>query len=187
MNVVQIPKMIFSFHAGWDDILRFHPTIARLLLWLVLPLSLLPAAMIYYAGSSYGEAFIPGVTPQQWRSAAGIFLVAELLTVPVMAGLIYLVCKLNDVVCDHYACYVLASVAPVPLWLSALTLLVPDLGTAVVVGVLALACSVGLIYHGVYALFRMRDDLKALQMATVISGVGLLMWLLLLQIVLIHS
>lgn len=62
----------------------------------------------------------------------------------------------------------------------------PNLFVGIVVGGLALLCSVGLIYHGVYALFRMRDDLKALQMATVVAGAGLFMWLILMQIVLIH-
>ena len=56
----------------------------------------------------------------------------------------------------------------------------------IVIGGLGLLFSVGLIYRGVDALFCMREDIKALQMATVIAGAGLLMWLLLMQIVLIH-
>jgi hypothetical protein len=56
---------------------------------------------------------------------------------------------------------------------------------AVVVGGLALLCSVGLIYHGVYALFHLREDIQALRMATVTAGVGLFMWRLM-QIILIH-
>lgn len=187
MNVMQMPKMVFSFHGGWDDLIRLHPSIARLFAWVVLPLSLLPPAMIYYAGGSYGDAFVPGVAPAQWHAAAGIFFLAELLTVPVMAWFIHLACRLNGVATDYHVCFTLAAIAPAPLWLSSLTLLVPSLSVAVVVGAFALGCSVGLIYHGVYALFRMRDDLKALQMATVISGAGLLVWLLLLQIVLVQG
>jgi hypothetical protein len=38
----------------------------------------------------------------------------------------------------------------------------------------------------VYALFRMHEDVRALQMATVLTGAGLLAWLLLMQIVLTH-
>jgi len=37
-----------------------------------------------------------------------------------------------------------------------------------------------------YALFRMHDDVRAMQMATVTTGAGLLAWLVLMQIVLIH-
>lgn len=186
MNVVRMPKMIWSFSEGWDDLIRVHPSVARLFSLLVFPLSLLPPAMIYYAGGRYGEVFVPGVSPEQWHTASGIFFIAELLTVPLMAWLIHLVCKINDVATDYHACFTLAALAPIPLWLSSLVLFVPNLFVAVVVGGLALLCSVGLIYHGVYALFHLREDVQALQMATVIAGVGLFVWLLLMQIVLIH-
>jgi hypothetical protein len=186
MNVAQMPKMIWSFSEGWDDLIRFHPSVARLFVLLVFPLSLLPPAMIYYAGGRYGDVFVPGVSPEQWHVAASIFFIAELLTVPLMAWLIHLVCKINDTVNDFHNCFTLAALAPIPLWLSSLVLFVPSLFIALVVGGLALLCSVGLIYHGVSALFHLRDDVQALQMATVIAGVGLFMWLLLMQIVLIH-
>lgn len=188
MNLMQTPKMIFSFHDGWDELIRIHPSIVRLFALVVLPLSLLPPAMIYYAGGSYGDVFAAGVSPEQWHVAAGIFFLAELLTIPAMAWLIHLISKMNDIAADYHDCFTLAAIAPVPLWLSSLTLFVPNLYVGVIVGGLALFCSVGLIYHGVYALFRMRDgdDAKALLMAAVISGVGLLAWLLLMQIVLLH-
>lgn len=186
MNLMQTPKMIVSFHEGWDELIKIHPSIARLFALVVLPLSLLPPAMIYLAGSSYGEAFVPGVTPEQWHRAAGAFFVAELLTVPAMAWLIHFVVKMNNVVADYHECFTLASIAPVPLWLSSLALFVPNLFANVVVGGLALFCSFGLIYHGVSALFRMREDVGAFQVASVLSGAGLLAWLLLMQIVLMH-
>lgn len=186
MNVVQMPKMIWSFSEGWDDLIRVHPSVVRLFALLVFPLSLLPPAMIYYAGGSYGDAFVPGVSPEEWHKAAAIFFVAELLTVPLMAWLIHLVCKINNVATDYHDCFTLAALAPIPLWLSALVLFVPSMLVAVVAGVLALVASVGLIYHGVYALFHLHEDVQALQMATVIAGAGLFAWLLLMQIVLIH-
>ncbi|MHB1198970.1 MAG: Yip1 family protein [Polaromonas sp.] len=186
MNVVQMPKMIFSFHEGWDDLIRIHPSIARLFALVVIPLSLLPPAMIYYAGGRYGDVFVSGVTPEQWRATAGIFFLAELLTVPTVAWLIHMVSRMNNVVTSSHESFTLAAIAPIPLWLSSLTLFVPNLFVGIVVGGLALLCSVGLIYHGMYALFRMHDDLKALQMATVVAGAGLFLWLILMQIVLIH-
>lgn len=186
MNVLQMPRMIFSFSEGWDDLIRIHPSIARLFALVVLPLSLLPPAMIYYAGGRYGDVFVPGITPAQWHAAAGIFFLAELFTVPIMAWLIHLVARVNNAATDYHACFTLAAIAPVPMWLSSLTLFVPNLSVGVIVGGLGLLGSVGLIYRGVYALFAMREDIKALQMATVIAGAGLFMWLMLMQIVLIH-
>lgn len=187
MNLIQTPKMIFSFHEGWDEVIRIHPSIARLFALVVLPFSLLPPAMIYYAGGNYGEVFAPGVSPAQWHAAAAIFFVAELLTVPVMAWLIHLiVSKTDNVDADYHECFTLAAIAPIPLWLSSLALFVPSLLVNIVIGVVALFCSAGLIYHGVFTLFRMSENLRALQMATVITGAGLFAWLLLMQIVLMH-
>ena len=56
----------------------------------------------------------------------------------------------------------------------------------VVAGAIGLLCSLALTYRGMYALFRVREDLRAMQMATVVTGAGLLAWLLLMQIVLIR-
>ncbi len=186
MKMLQMAQMPFSFRAGWDDIVRIHPSIARLFAQVVLPLSLLPPALIYYAGGSYGDAFVRGVTPAQWHAAAGIFFLAELLTVPLMAWLIHQIARLGDVPADYHVCFTLAAIAPVPLWLSALVLLVPNLIVVATVGGLGLLCSVMLIYHGVYSLFGMREDLRAFQMATVVTGAGLFAWLLLMQIVLMR-
>ncbi len=186
MNVMQMPKMIYSFSEGWDDVIRINPSVIRLFTLLVLPLSLLPPAMIYYAGGSYGDVFVPGITTAQWHTAAEIFSIAELLTVPFMAWLIHLVSKFNNEAADYHSCFTLAAIAPVPMWLSSLTLFVPSLTLGVIVGGLGLLCSVGLIYHGVYALLCMREEVKALQMATVITSAGLFMWLILMQIVMVH-
>ena len=53
-------------------------------------------------------------------------------------------------------------------------------------GALSQPCSTGLIDHGTDTLFQLRDKIHARQMATVIAGAGLFMWLILMQIVLIH-
>ena len=186
MSPSQVPKMFLSFHEGWDELIRIHPSISRMFALVVLPLSLLPPAMIYYAGGNYGDVFAAGVSPGQWHTAAGIFFFAELLTVPVMAWLIQLVSRANSIGAAYHECFTLAAIAPIPLWLSSLVLFVPNLVVGVAVGGLALLCSLALTYRGVYALLRMHDDIRALQMATVITGAGLLAWLLLMQIALMH-
>ena len=186
MNPLQMPSMILSFHEGWDDLIKHHPSVFRIFVQLVLPLSLLPPAMIYWAGGNYGDAFAVGISPQRWHTAAGIFLLAELLTVPLMAWLMHLASRANNVAADFQECFTVAAIAPVPLWLSSLVLFIPNLVVVVLVGGLALLCSLVLTYRGVYALLRMHEDVRALQMATVITGVGLLAWLLLMQIVLAH-
>ena len=186
MNPLQMPSMILSFHKGWDELVKYHPSVSQVFAFVVLPMSLLPPAMIYWAGGNHGDVFIAGVSPEQWHTAAGIFFLAELLTVPLMAWLMHLASRANDSAADFRECFTLAAIAPIPLWLSSLVLLIPNLVVGVLVGGLALLCSLGLTYRGVYALLHMREDVRALQMATVITGAGLLAWLLLMQIVLIH-
>ena len=186
MNPLQIPNMIFSFRGEWDELIRIHPSISRIFALVVLPFSLLPPAMIYYAGERYGDVFVQGVSPDHWHTAAGIFLLAELLTVPVMAWLMHLASRANDVAADYHDCFTVAAIAPIPMWVSSLVLFIPNLAVGVVVGALALACSLALTYRGAYTLFHMHEDLRALQMATVVTGAGLLAWLVLMQIVLLH-
>ena len=186
MNPSQMPRMLLSFHEGWDDLIRIHPSIFRMFALVVLPLSLLPPAMIYYAGGNYGDVFARGVALGQWRTSAEIFFLAELLTVPLMAWLIHLVARANNVAAGYHECFTLAALAPIPLWISSLMLFIPNLAVGIVVGALALLASLALTYRGVYALLRMHDDLRALQMASVITGTGLLAWLLLMQIALAH-
>jgi hypothetical protein len=186
MSPMQMPKMILSFHAGWDELIKVHPSISRIFFLLVLPFSLLPPAMIFYAGGNYGDVFAAGVTPGQWHASAAIFFLAELLTVPLMAWLMHLVSRANDVAAGYHECFTLAAIAPIPLWLSSLVLFVPNLAIGVAVGAVALLGSLGLTYRGVYALLHMHDDIRALQMATVITGAGLFAWLLLMQIVLMR-
>lgn len=188
MRLIHLPRMIISFHDGWGDLIRLHPSVSGLFLALVLPLSLLSAAMLHHAGALYGDVFIAGVGGVEWQRASLVFLFAELLTVPFMAWIIHSVVRINNITADYHECFVLAAVAPIPLWLSSVALLVPSLPFNLAVGAVALTASVGLIYHGVYALFGLRQggEARAFQMASVIAGAGLLAWLLLMQITLVH-
>lgn len=186
MHLLQMPKMIFSFHGEWDELIRIHPSISRMFALVVLPLSLLPAAMIYYAGGQYGDVFVPGVSTAQWHTAAGIFLLAELLTVPVMAWLMHLASRANDVAANYHDCFTVAAIAPIPLWLSSLVLFIPNLAVGVVVGAVALVCSLALTYRGVYSLLHIHEQLRANEMAAYVTATGLLAWLVLMQIVLSH-
>lgn len=186
MHLSQMPKLLVSFEQGWDELIRARPSMLRLFALLVLPMSILPPAMIYYAGGSYGEIFLHGVSPRHWHIAAAIFFFAELLTVPAMAWIMHLACRANDVRAGYRECYTLAALAPIPMWISSLVLFVPDLAVCVLGGGLGLLCSLAITYRGMYALLRMHDDLRAMQMATVVTGAGLFAWLVLMQIVLTH-
>lgn len=180
MLILSIPEMTVSSRLGWPGLERSHPPLARLFLTLVLPLSLLPPAMLYYAGSHYGDAFAAGYGAKPWAAIAAIFFVAEMLTLAAMGWLIRQVAAIEGVRIDRHDAYTLASIAPVPLWLSALGLLAPSLAFNVGLSLLAVAASGGLIYHGIYALCHMEERIVAAAIAESVMATGLAAWVLLL-------
>ena len=185
MDPPELPKAFPFARTPWDQLIRVHPSIFSVFVMIVLPFSVVPAAMIYYAGSSYRELFSAAIPMQRWQDAAGIFFLAELVTVPAMAALMRLACYANGVAANFRECFTLAALAPVPMWLASLILFLPNLAVCVLVGVLSLACSLVLTYRGMIALFRIHDHRQAMQMATLVTAAGLFAWLILMQIVLL--
>jgi hypothetical protein len=59
MNILALPKMIFSYTEGWDDLVRMRPTVAKVFALYVVPMSLIPPLMIFYAGTKYGPEVLP--------------------------------------------------------------------------------------------------------------------------------
>lgn len=169
--------------AAWLMLSRLHLPLLGLFLKLVLPLSLLPPLMLYYAGTHHGDAFIPGFSARDWGSIAAIFLVAELVTVGAMGRYIQWIARLNGVAADRTSAYLLAFIAPIPLWLSSLALLVPYFFFAAAIGLVAFAISCRLIYHGAAVLLRVREDLVAGAIAYGIMAGGLVAWALLLVMI----
>lgn len=86
MSPTSILCLPFSSGNGWDELRRRQPPLVALVSFIVLPLSLVPPVMLYYAGTQYGEAFGAGFADKQWEFITTIFFLAELLTFAVMGG-----------------------------------------------------------------------------------------------------
>lgn len=179
MLILTIPEMATSTY-GWSRIAKARPPLAWVLTTLVVPLSLIPPLMLYYAGSHYGDEFVAGYGAKPWGAIAVAFFVAEMLTVAAMGAFIKQVAAGYRVAISLSDAYLLAGIAPVPLWLSALGLFVPSLAFNAALSLLALAAACGLIYHGVFALCRMRDELNAAGITQTVMGGGLAAWAVLL-------
>lgn len=180
MSLLSFAKLPLSADEGWPDLVRIHPGILKVVLFLVLPLSLLPPAMLYFAGTHYPEVFGPAAQPRDWALAAAVFLVAELATFTLMGWLIKQVGDTNGLAIDHHDAYLLAAIAAVPLWLSSLSLLVPNLTFNAAVSAIALALSCALLYQGLQALGRKREAVVATEVVQIVIGAGLIAWALLL-------
>ncbi|MDE2598001.1 MAG: DUF1282 family protein [Rhodocyclaceae bacterium] len=171
------PRMVVSSTIGWPQLRSAHPTVQRLFLGLVLPFSLVPAIMLLYAGYSHGQALVPGSTLSQWEIAAAVFLLAELITVPLMARLLRDVLGGGAVYSD---CYALAAYAAIPMWLSSLGLLSSSLPLVMVIAALGLIAAFMTLFHGLTALFgRQEDEITSQYHAYLVLAAGACGWLLL--------
>lgn len=185
MKIATISRMPFSSKAVWPEIANVDSQVARLFLLLVVPLSLLPPAMIYLAGSHYGDAFIQGLESRSWGSIAVIFFLGEILSVSLMGWLIHQAADHWHGRISYRNAYLLATIAPIPLWLSSLGLLVASLVVNVALSFVALCLSCALIYQGVRALCAVEEDIEAAAITQVVFGAGMLVWGLLLSLVML--
>lgn len=185
MSPLHMTEMLFSSRKGWNELIAVHPTVARLFLFLVLPLSLLPPEMILHAGSQFSDQLMTVLGSRGWNSVAAIFFVAELCSFAAMGQLIKWVAESHGERCSLHDAYVLAAIAPVPMWLSALILLVPNLMLVIVVGLAGLVGSFFLIANGVRAMFHESEDVVAASIAHGVMAVGMLAWGILLMVLLL--
>jgi hypothetical protein len=180
MTILPIHKLFFSSQEGWDEVARIHPNVINLYALLVLPLSLLPPLMLEYAGRHFGTDLYPASTPMAWSLTALTFLLAELVTVPLMAWGIQSVANSKGIACDFHDAFTLAAIAPVPLWLSSLALFSGDPVLVVLLAALGLGGSVLLIFRGVEGILKVKEDVVAFELAFIVTGLGMIAWALLL-------
>ena len=184
MLMTHLPRMLISEKAGWEDVDRSHFSARWFLKSLVLPMSLLPPVLYAYAERVHpGEIFplsVPAPSATELLVTGCVFYVAEVLMVAYMAMLIQRMALARDHDPGYDSAYALAAIAPVPLWLSSLALLVPSTGFVVAVGVLAWAAAIALIRHGVRPLLHISDEKTAHYVANLVTlggitaGVGLM-------------
>ncbi len=186
MNTHNLPKMLYSYQEGWQELIQVHPTVKKLFAVYVVPMSLIPPAMMLYAmlvapGAVF-PALVPAFTVAEAMAVAVAFFLAELAMVALMASIIQQMGDVVDVKPDYHDAFILAAIAPTPLWLSALALFVPSAWFTAVVVALAWVASAALIYHGVYPLFKLDDKSKARVMGSFVLMAGVIAWAALLVV-----
>lgn len=183
MLILSIPQMIISSQKGWQDLVQNRPTLASLFWRLVLPLSLIPPVMLFFYGPVYGDLLIQGYSNKPWQLIAPVFFGAEMLTWLLMGWLIRQVTQSHWIEVNSTDAFRLASIAPVPLWLSAFGLFIPDMTVNVILALLALAATCSLIHHGVRAVLRVKDQLVAAAITHTVMGAGIAGWSCLLLLI----
>lgn len=180
MSPMSLVKLPLSAHEGWPDLIRSRPPLSKVVMFLVLPLCLLTPAMLYFAGTRHPEVFLHEAGARDWASVALTFFLAEIGTFVGMGWLIRQVARTNGFAIDYRDAYLLAAIAPVPMWLSSLGLLVPDLMFNVAFAMIGTGLSCALIYHGIQALAHREDEIVAAGIVQTVIGAGLIAWAFLL-------
>ncbi len=184
MNLHALSQLPLSTERGWPELVTARPRLSRLFLLVVLPLSLLPPAMLWFAGTNHPQMFPADYGTKPWGEVAAVFFVAEIATVLGMGWLIRQVAATHGLSIDRHDARMLAAIAPVPMWLSALGLLIPNFLVAVAIAIAGLALSCGIVYHGILALCRTREDVVAGGIVQTVIGAGLVAWAFLLLLAL---
>ena len=186
MTMSHIPRMLTTEKDGWEDIARKHASARWFFKSLVLPMALLPPVLYAYAELVYpGVIFplsVPALTPTQLIISGVVFYGAQILMVGFMAMLIQRMSMARDHDPGYDSAYALAAIAPVPLWLASLSLLVPNLAFVVTITLAAWAASIMLIRHGVRPLLHITDEKIGHYIANVVTGAGILAWIALLVV-----
>lgn len=183
MNISMIFGLPFSTQ-GWSELQLKKLSIPQLAWLLVVPMSFVPPVLIYYAGTHYGDSFLPGFAAKDWHFITTTLFLAELLTFFVMGWLIHSVLEGHGLKVSYQDTYLLAAIAPLPLWLSSFALLVPVLLFNVLVVGLALILSIILVYQGCKSLSQnANDSTLSMSAAYTIIAASLLAWVLLLVLV----
>jgi hypothetical protein len=177
MNMMMFPRMISSHDEGWAWLMKVHPRVVSMYALYVLPMSLIPAAMLIYAADTYGGRLMLGnLTMGEAGILAAVFFVAEMALVPIMAAVIQ---RIGDMIAarpDYHDAFAFAAVVPTPLWLSSLALFVPSLAINALAAATGLFLSGLLIYEGTCRVFRLEDEGKSLLLTGSILAAGLVAW-----------
>lgn|SRR5690554_1671598 len=186
MNILTVLKMPFS-QQGWRDLQSLNIPIAKLAWLLVVPMSFLPPVMLFYAGTHFGDDYLPSFAERNWHFITTVLFLAELLTFFVMGWLIYEVLNHYGISIDYQRSYLLAAIAPLPMWLSALVLFVPFILFNAIGVIVGLWLSSMLIYTGIGALCkREENDLVSMSATYAVIAASLLAWMLLMLIVFLY-
>lgn len=177
-------KMLNTSNAGWDEAER-STSVVKTLFYMVLPLSLLPSLMILYAGFTYGANYFSAATDVTWMTSAAVFLIAELLTLPLMAFALKSVAQTRGIHTEYRHAFAVVSVSAVPMWLSSLALFVTVPLFVIAAGLLGLIVSIYLTYHGTKGLLYKHEELEVAAITHTTLSLGVVTWVFLMTLILI--
>jgi hypothetical protein len=179
MHPITLFTLFFKPTAGWQRLINSRPTIYRLYLLHVIPFSIIPAFMIYLTGGKHGLLFLNLLPDDKLRVVAIIFFVIQLVVVPIMAIIVRQLAEVAEIHPSYGDSFILASVAPTPLWMAPVFLFIPDIYVNSLVITVAMMAAVGLMYFGIPTIFRIEDKGRSFLFFGAVLMAGLMAWVFL--------
>ena len=176
MNPLTLFRLFFTPTRGWQDLMQNKPTMPRLFLLHVIPFALIPPAMIYVAGNNHGEMFLGLLSDSKLVMVAIAFFFVQLVVVPAMASIVRQLAEIADAHPPYKDAFILAAVAPTPLWMAPIFLVVPDILVNIAITSLAMMASAGFIYFGIPVVFKIKEQGHALLLFGAILMAGVIAW-----------
>jgi len=176
MNPVTIFRLFFTPTRGWQDLVQSAPSMHKIYLLHVVPFSLIPPLMIYFAGSHRSDLFFDLLPGNKLILVSILFFLVQLIVVPVMASVIRQLCEVAEIHPPYKEAFLLAAVAPTPLWMAPVFLMVGDLFVNMAVTAIAIMASAGMIYFGVPTVFKIKEQGHALLLFGAILMAGIIAW-----------
>jgi hypothetical protein len=172
-------QLFFRPTQGWESVLKSQPSIPRLYMLHVIPFSLIPPLMIYLSSKNHGDALFDLIQivsgPKLVVVAIALFLV-QIIVVPAMASIIRQLSEVAEIQPSYKEAFILAAIAPTPLWLAPIFLFIPDISVNLIVTTLALMASAGFIYYGIPVVFKLEEEGHALLLFGAILMAGVIAW-----------
>jgi hypothetical protein len=145
----------------------------------VIPFALIPPLMIYFAGAKHGDALfnlIHLLPANKLIIVVIVFFLVQLVAVPVMASIIRQLAEVAEIHPSYKQAFILAAVAPTPLWLTSIFLFIPNILVNIGVTSLAMMASAGFIYYGIESVFGIKEKGRTHLLFGAILMAGIIAW-----------
>jgi len=179
MSLLNLFWLFFVPTKGWRHLMQAKYSMHRLYLLHVVPLSLIPPLFIYFAAGNYAGDLLPVLSKAQLFLVAVILFIVELVAVPLMGLILRQLAEVADSHPSYHDAFTLAAVAPTPLWLVPIVFLIPDMLVNLFALTMALMATVGFIYYGIPAVFRIKERGHAMLLFGAVFTAGVIAWVFL--------
>jgi hypothetical protein len=176
MNPFKLFWLFFTPTKAWQELMQSPPSVHQLYLLHVVPFSLIPPVMIYIAGNRHNTLLFDLLPGNKLTIIAVAIFIVQLVAVPVMAMIIRQLAEIIEIHPPYKDAFIVAAIAPTPLWMAPLFLIVPDILVNIAITSWAMMASAGLIYYGIPAVFKLKEPGQALLLFGGILMAGVIAW-----------